>query len=87
MNQISRALMRKIQAKESAVGVVGLGYVGLPLVKAFLKIGFAVTGFDLTRDSWSIPDATFLIKSGMRKGVRDEEEVHGSADRFRPPAS
>ncbi len=49
MNQISRALMRKIKAKESAVGVVDLGYVCLPLVKAFLKKGFPVTGFDVDR--------------------------------------
>jgi UDP-N-acetyl-D-glucosamine dehydrogenase len=47
MNQLSQTLQKRIKAKEAVVGVVGLGYVGLPLVKAFLKKGFAVTGFDI----------------------------------------
>jgi UDP-N-acetyl-D-glucosamine dehydrogenase len=47
MNQLSHNLQKRIKAKEAVVGVVGLGYVGLPLVKAFLKNGFAVTGFDI----------------------------------------
>jgi hypothetical protein len=42
---------------------------------------------ELLPGSWSIPDATFLIKSGIRKEVRDEEEVHGGADRLCPSPS
>ena len=37
----------RIKEKKALVGVIGLGYVGLPLVKSFLKKGFAVTGFDI----------------------------------------
>lgn len=37
----------KISARSARVGVVGLGYVGLPLVIAFCKAGFRVTGFDV----------------------------------------
>jgi hypothetical protein len=40
-------LERKIKAKTARVGVVGLGYVGLPLVKTFLFRGFKVIGFDI----------------------------------------
>lgn len=40
-------LMKKIQNKTAVVGVIGLGYVGLPLVIAFEKAGFDVIGFDL----------------------------------------
>jgi UDP-N-acetyl-D-glucosamine dehydrogenase len=40
-------LLEKIQKKEAKVGVVGLGYVGLPLVIEFCKAGFSVTGFDI----------------------------------------
>ncbi len=41
------ALELRIKKKEARIGVIGLGYVGLPLVKLFLKSGFQVTGFDI----------------------------------------
>jgi UDP-N-acetyl-D-glucosamine dehydrogenase len=40
-------LMTKLKDKTAVIGVVGLGYVGLPLVMAFEKAGFPVIGFDL----------------------------------------
>ena len=40
-------LKEKITSKQAKVGVVGLGYVGLPLVIEFAKKGFQVTGFDI----------------------------------------
>ena len=40
-------LLDKIQKKEAKIGVVGLGYVGLPLVIEFCKSGFSVTGLDI----------------------------------------
>jgi UDP-N-acetyl-D-glucosamine dehydrogenase len=40
-------LARKIAARSARVGIVGLGYVGLPLAVEFAKAGFSVTGFDL----------------------------------------
>jgi len=40
-------LLNKIRSKQARVGVIGLGYVGLPLVIEFCKAGFAVTGFDI----------------------------------------
>jgi UDP-N-acetyl-D-glucosamine dehydrogenase len=43
-------LMSKIKDKSAAVGVIGLGYVGLPLVLAFEKAGFRVTGFDVDEE-------------------------------------
>jgi UDP-N-acetyl-D-glucosamine dehydrogenase len=49
MNRGAQNLIRKIEKKEARVGVIGLGYVGLPLVKTFLRKGFAVTGFDIDR--------------------------------------
>ena len=41
------ALQQKIEAREAQVGVIGLGYVGLPLALEFAKAGFRVVGFDL----------------------------------------
>src|SRR5262249_7432700 len=37
----------KINARSAVVGVIGLGYVGLPLVAAFHRAGFPVLGFDV----------------------------------------
>jgi len=47
MNTEALKLLKKIEAKKARVGVIGLGYVGLPLVKTFLQKGFRVTGFDI----------------------------------------
>jgi UDP-N-acetyl-D-glucosamine dehydrogenase len=40
-------LRRAIESKEARVGVIGLGYVGLPLALAFTDRGFRVLGFDV----------------------------------------
>ena len=40
-------LGERIEAREARVGVIGMGYVGLPLAVEFAKAGFAVTGFDV----------------------------------------
>jgi UDP-N-acetyl-D-glucosamine dehydrogenase len=40
-------LLQKINQKTAVVGVIGLGYVGLPLLAAFAQAGFAVIGFDI----------------------------------------
>ena len=43
-------LLSKIEARDYRVGVVGLGYVGLPLTLEFSCAGFIVTGFDVDPD-------------------------------------
>ena len=40
------ALLERIQSKQAHVGVIGLGYVGLPLAVELAHAGFRVTGFD-----------------------------------------
>lgn len=40
-------LISKIKSKNAKIGVIGLGYVGLPLVIEFCKAGFNVIGFDI----------------------------------------
>jgi UDP-N-acetyl-D-glucosamine dehydrogenase len=40
-------LQQKIQSKQARVGIVGLGYVGLPLAVEFADAGFCVTGIDI----------------------------------------
>ncbi len=39
--------LEKITGRTAAVGIIGLGYVGLPLAMEFCRAGFPVTGFDL----------------------------------------
>lgn len=46
MVSTSHGLISKIQSKEAKIGVIGLGYVGLPLAIYFCEAGFRVTGFD-----------------------------------------
>jgi len=39
-------LREKLQSKEARLGVIGLGYVGLPLSMEFVRAGFRVVGID-----------------------------------------
>ena len=41
------ALLDGIRARRLHIGIIGLGYVGLPLAVEFANAGFAVTGFDV----------------------------------------
>jgi len=41
------SIIQKIKNKEAVIGVVGLGYVGLPLILAFSAKGFRCVGFDI----------------------------------------
>ncbi|HEY4203123.1 MAG TPA: nucleotide sugar dehydrogenase [Devosiaceae bacterium] len=40
-------LIKKLNDKSAVIGVVGLGYVGLPLVLRFSEVGYKVVGFDI----------------------------------------
>jgi UDP-N-acetyl-D-glucosamine dehydrogenase len=40
-------LAERVESREARVGVIGLGYVGLPLALSFAREGFHVTGFEL----------------------------------------
>ncbi len=39
--------VRKAKKRDLTIGIMGLGYVGLPLAEAFLNAGFRVLGFDI----------------------------------------
>ena len=56
-------LLELIRKREAKVGVVGLGYVGLPLGMAFAEAGFPVTGLDIdTRKIAKIEKGESYIK-------------------------
>jgi len=48
------ALEEKIRNRTARVGVIGLGYVGLPLAMEFAKAGFSVTGIDIQESKVSL---------------------------------
>src|SRR6476620_2527095 len=47
MSALAAALLKKIESRTARTGVVGLGYVGLPLAVEFTRSGFHTTGIDL----------------------------------------
>ena len=47
------SLLQRIAARQVRAGVIGLGYVGLPLVVAFARAGVAAVGFDVDADRTS----------------------------------
>ena len=46
-SELSELLKRKIESRTAKVGVIGMGYVGLPLALLFSEQKFPVTGFDI----------------------------------------
>jgi UDP-N-acetyl-D-glucosamine dehydrogenase len=50
VSQAAKDLMRRIEAADAVVGVIGLGYVGLPLSICFSEKGFRVLGFDISSE-------------------------------------
>src|SRR5262245_24033084 len=47
MSDVLSALLARIQNKSATVAIIGLGYVGLPLARAFTSAGLRVLGFDI----------------------------------------
>ncbi len=85
---IAQVLEEKIRARTARVGIVGLGYVGLPLAVEFAKAGFTVTGIDVSEsktrsvnsgDSYvgDIPSATLgpLVDAGKLRATTDFSAV------------
>ncbi len=48
-SSMTEALLSKIQSREAKIGIMGLGYVGLPLALLFTDQKFPVTGFDIDK--------------------------------------
>src|SRR5919106_2229095 len=62
-------LKRKIEARAARVGVIGLGYVGLPLVLAVVEAGFPALGFDIDPEKVTTLNAgrSYLRSVGNQK--------------------
>ena len=72
-----------IENRTATVGVIGLGYVGLPLVRIFLKAGFPVVGFDVDQRK---VDALHAGKSYIRHIPESDVKAMLDTGRFRATA-
>lgn len=81
-------LLAKIDGKEIVAGVIGLGYVGLPLAVETAKAGFRTIGFDIKKEKvdsvnqgynyiGDVADADLklLVKNGMLSATTDFSEI------------
>lgn len=69
-------LLEKIDKKEIVVGVVGLGYVGLPLAVEKAKAGFKTIGFDVQEEKVKLVNEGHnyigdVVDSDLKKLVED----------------
>jgi UDP-N-acetyl-D-glucosamine dehydrogenase len=68
----AQALERRIARRSARIGVIGLGYVGLPLAVEFAKAGFRVTGFEIdTRRIHAIQAGRSYIQDVPTRHVRE----------------
>lgn len=44
---LKKKLLKSVESKQAVIGIIGLGYVGLPLMLRFVESGFQVLGFDI----------------------------------------
>jgi len=56
MSEKKEAILKGIEDKTIKIGIIGLGYVGLPLAIAFLRSGYRVFGFEVDREKRELLD-------------------------------
>ncbi|HEY0529508.1 MAG TPA: NAD(P)-binding domain-containing protein, partial [Gemmatimonadaceae bacterium] len=86
--QLKKQLLTKIENRTACIGVVGLGYVGLPLALEFAKAGFKVIGYDVSErvikslmsgksHIQDVPSAEVarLVKAGKFEATNEESRM------------
>jgi UDP-N-acetyl-D-glucosamine dehydrogenase len=86
--QLKDQLIAKIENRSACIGIVGLGYVGLPLALEFAKAGFKVIGYDVSErvvgalnagksHIQDVPSAELgkLVKAGRFEATTDESRM------------
>ncbi|MCE9582067.1 MAG: nucleotide sugar dehydrogenase [Planctomycetes bacterium] len=72
MSDIEKDLLSRIESRKARVGIIGLGYVGLPLARVFTQAGIKVIGFDIDREKISaLAEKRSYIKSVSSETVRE----------------
>jgi UDP-N-acetyl-D-glucosamine dehydrogenase len=76
--------LQKIKDKKAHIGIIGLGYVGLPLAIEFCKAGFSVTGLDIDQEKIDLlSQGKSYIKHIPDKSIsylNKESKFRGSTD-------
>jgi len=88
-DSIKQRMLARIHDRSAVVGVIGLGYVGLPLAVEFGKAGFHVIGYDVSERVTKLlmsgkshiqdvpaADVAALVRSGMFEATTDESRLH-----------
>src|SRR5574341_2060908 len=86
---LAKALAARFRSRDATVGVIGLGYVGLPLVCRFSEAGFRTIGFDIDADKVASLKAgqTYLstvagekLRSALKRGFQPTTDYARAAD-------
>lgn len=83
-------LLHNIKTRTARIGVIGLGYVGLPLVIEFVKAGFPVTGFDTDNGKISLlkKGKSYIKHIDISSIAHSSWPIaHGKAKRTRGPSA
>ena len=62
---MSDSLASRLTTRNATVGVIGLGYVGLPLAVSFAEVGFLVRGFDVSEQ----------VVTGLNSGASHIDDI------------
>lgn len=83
-SDISQNLLSSIENKTTKAGVIGLGYVGLPLAMTVAKAGFRVVGFDIDPGKITAIDAgrSYIeaVSDEVLASVRQDDGFVATAD-------
>ena len=79
-------LRARIEDRTAHIGIIGLGYVGLPLAQAFCRAGYAVNGFEVDRariDSLNSGESPLMNVPGEEFDRMVQEGVFYATDDFK----
>ena len=71
---LTETLISAIVSRQARVGIIGLGYVGLPLTMAFASKGFSVLAFDIDKRKVNLETGRSYIRQISDGQIRDMRE-------------
>jgi UDP-N-acetyl-D-glucosamine dehydrogenase len=81
---IHSELLQKIESRDARIGIIGLGYVGLPLAARAGRVGFNVVGFDVSAEKVAMLNAgaSYIgdVPSAEVSELRERGRLEATAD-------